>query len=333
MRFGGLTACNRVDIAVEPGQIVSVIGPNGAGKTTVFNTITGVYEPTHGEIRFRACDLRRPFSVRAAGGLALVGVVTGLLALLLFHLEPLWKAAITDHYAYRQPFPWGSALASFFRFFAANAGTAAAAFLGGSLLGASGAYAVWRRQRRTPHSIACAGICRTFQNIRLFPDMTVLENVVTGMDHHLRKGPLAAIFRTRGFRAEEETARGRAREFLRFVGLLAREAETAGNLPYGDQRRLEIARALATEPALLLLDEPAAGMNPAETSDLVRLIAAIRDRGTTVLLIEHHMKVVMGISDRIVVLDYGTRIAEGTPEEIRRDPKVIAAYLGSEEVS
>ena len=180
-----------------------------------------------------------------------------------------------------------------------------------------------------PHAIVGRGIARTFQSIRLFQNMTVLDNVLVGEHCRLHASVAGAVFRPPAVVAEEARARDRAREMLAFVGLDAMDGELAKNLSYGDQRRLEIARALATEPTLLLLDEPTAGMNPRETDALTELIGLLRDQlGLAVLLIEHHMEVVMAISDRITVLDYGTRIAEGTAAEIRRDPRVIEAYLG-----
>ncbi|HET9681626.1 MAG TPA: ABC transporter ATP-binding protein [Candidatus Limnocylindrales bacterium] len=311
--FGGLVAVREVDLEIPKGAIISIIGPNGAGKTTFFNVIVGILEPTAGGVDIAGQRMiGRP--VRAwlepvvwfvpalvlalltvASEVAGIGILTGLLVLAtILALVAMLLAAIVRPVSY---------------------------------LGMLARLGIFRSAR--PNEMVRAGIGRTFQNIRLFQNMTALENVLVGMHLKLHASIADAFFATKRSKTEEAWAEQRANELLTLVGLKGRGDDLAKNMPYGDQRRLEVARALASDPKLLLLDEPTSGMNPNETVEMMNLIRKLRaELGISILLIEHHMQLVMGISDRITVLDHGERIAEGTPEEIRSNPTVIEAYLG-----
>ena len=271
MQFGGVVAVNDLSLEVNEGEIVALIGPNGAGKTTAFNCITGVYEPTNGQIFYRD------------------------------------EILVANH-------PQGKMR---------------------KLYAGENAGKYTKVVSRTPDEITRMGIARTFQNIRLFSSLTALENVLISQHLHIKSSMFSATllsqlpFIKSRTRREEEHMYQRARELLAEVGLEQYENEVSGSLPYGIQRRLEIARALATNPTLLLLDEPAAGMKPQETRALTEFIVEIKNRyKLSVFMIEHHMDVVMSISDRIYVLDFGKLIAHGTREEVQNNQRVIDAYLG-----
>ena len=294
MQFGGVVAVDDLSLEVNEGEIVALIGPNGAGKTTAFNVITGVYQPTNGRVAFLDETIIRN------------------------HPQGKMKKSYKGKHGgmYTAEYAPEEALS----------GEALSAWREGEKARDAHAFSA-HVLAPTPDEITKLGMARTFQNIRLWKSQTVFDNVLIAK--HLRKesGFFSAAFHTNA--KEEAAQRADVERLLELVGLSDVKNELATSLPYGKQRRLEIARALATDPKLLLLDEPAAGMNPQETDELTAFIGEIRSRlGLTILLIEHHMDLVMDISDRIYVIDFGKQIAAGVPSEIQNDQRVIDAYLG-----
>ena len=330
-RFGGLTAVNDLSFDVMPGEIVSLIGPNGAGKTTVFNLITGVYEPSAGEIFVGPNAARLALSPARLLAFLAIGVISACLTSGFIFCQTLWQSVIIDRFVFQQSFDWVAAFEGTINFLSQQSGAwLFAPLVIGFVIGTLGAYSVWKGGRAGPDVVARHGVARTFQNIRLFKGLSVRENVLVGLDRTRAITFIEGLFRLPRYFRERIQARERADQLLSFVELTQQADQMAGSLPYGHQRRLEIARALAVQPKVLLLDEPAAGMNPSEGQALVELIRKIRQTGISVLLIEHHMKLVMDISDRIVVLDYGNKIAQGSALEVCANHRVIEAYLGKE---
>lgn len=294
MKFGGVTAVNNLSIEVNEGEIVALIGPNGAGKTTAFNVITGVYVPTSGSVWFEGKPMLRNTP----------------------KLTPDERRAIK--------------VAQDSQVLTQEDKMILTAAEGGQMGKGRDLTERQPNLRISPDKITKLGVARTFQNIRLFKNLTVFENVLIAKHCRSKAGIVSAMVRANY--KEEKAMRQSALDLLEILGLTSVKDEIASSLPYGQQRHLEIARALATEPKLLLLDEPAAGMNPQETDELTSFIRSVKDQfGLTVFMIEHHMDLVMEISDRIYVLDFGEMIAQGTPDDIQNNKRVIDAYLGVQE--
>ena len=315
MQFGGVVAVNNLSVDVNAGEIVALIGPNGAGKTTAFNCITGVYEPTNGRVDF----LGQPMIRNHPQG-KMVKSYSGQNAALYTHPDLDDPEALAAIQAAGDEETRSSLQAAYDKAQAART----------EALRTADPHAFSDHVLRpSPDRITHLGVARTFQNIRLFKELSVLDNVKVGLHNHHKYSTLSGILRLPSYYKVEKEMDERAMELLKVFDLDKEFDYKASNLPYGKQRKLEIARALATEPKLLLLDEPAAGMNPNETAELMKTIRFVRDHfDMTVLLIEHDMKLVSGICERLTVLNFGHMLAEGPTSEVLSNPEVIKAYLG-----
>ncbi len=317
LHFGGVKALQNVSLQVGAGELVALIGPNGAGKTSLFNVISGLYEPTLGSVAFQGRALKRKLTIAQILKSSINAGLLGLLAQIATNAPAYWPeltAVPAGQFGLAQLLDLTARILS---------NESLLPFLLTFAVSLAAQISYHLRRCVSPEHVAHVGISRTFQSIRLFPQMTVKENILIACEAKGRRSLLTALLRP-----ARKADLLLVQELLELLGLSEEAEMQAGSLPYGLQRRLEIARALACQPKMILLDEPACGLNPRESAELLELIERIRKRGLAVLLIEHDMRLVMGCAERIYVLDHGCLIAEGNPDQVRSNAKVREAYLG-----